>query len=373
MDRAGALCPSDVVGEQDAETGGVRHLGGLVRAARFDRERPVVEQALQGPAGEAGHRRGLAQVDAGRLAITRNEHRDRSFEALGDQQQPRRVDGVGHRAVDQFGMHCDAGVGEQRPGCRRPGHDVDRPVGAERSVLVFPLAECRKRLPWPQREAHPDRWVFRVAVVLGHLVARQGGAAAGAVGLDLPALVEQVLAPEFGQRPPHRLDVGVLVGQVGAVHVEPVADPIGHSTPLPFVGADALEAGVVEPLDAVVLDLLLAGEAKLLLDLDLDRQAVGVPTTLAGHAPPGHRAEPGVEILDYAGNDMADVRHVVGGRRTFVERKLALVFVVAGCQRGLEHLLAAPELERLALEFGKRIAARNGRKRGIRGHGVRAL
>ena len=64
--------------------------------------------------------------------------------------------------------------------------------------------------------------------------------------------------------------------------------------------------------------------------------------------------------------------HVVGGRRTLVERELALV-VVAGRQRGLEHLFAPPELKRLALEFRKGIAARDGRKRGIPGHGVRAL
>jgi len=174
-------------------------------------------------------------------------------------------------------------------------------------------------------------------------VARQGRAAAGAVGLDLAALVEEVLPPEFGQRPPHRLDVGVPVGQVGAVHVEPVADPIGHPPPLAFVGADAFEAGAVELLDPVVLDLLLAGEAELLLDLDLHRQAVRIPTALARHTPPGHRAEPGVEVLDHAGDDMADVGHVVGCRWTLVERELAPV-VVAGHKRGLEHPFASPEL-----------------------------
>ena len=86
VDRAGALGKGDVVGEQNAETGGVRHFGGAVRAARLDRERPVVEDALEGPAREARRGRGFPQVDPGRLAVAGNENRHGSLEVLGDQQ-----------------------------------------------------------------------------------------------------------------------------------------------------------------------------------------------------------------------------------------------------------------------------------------------
>ena len=349
-----------VVREQNAEAGAVRHIGGPVGAPRFDREGPVVEQTLEGPAGEARDGAGFPEIDSRRLAVAGQKHGDRLLQAIGDEQQPFRVRRVFHGAVGQVGMHGDAGVGEQGPRRRRPGDDVDRPVGAE-------LA--RDGLAGPQREAHPDRRILGVAVVLRHLMARQGGAAAGAVGLDLPAFVEQVLFPEFGQRPPLRLDVGVPVGQVGAVHVEPVADPLGHPPPLPLVGADALEAGAVELLDPVVLDLLLAGEAELLLDLDLDRQSVRVPAALARHAPTGHRAKARVEVLHHPGDDVADVRHVVRGRRPLVEGELLFAALVASLKRGFEHPLATPELQRLALELGEGIAAGNGRKRGIPGHG----
>ena len=128
---------------------------------------------------------------------------------------------------------------------------------------------------------------------------------------------------ELGQRPPDRLDVLVGEGEVGVVQVGPVAEALGHGAPLALVGAHALEAGPVELGDAVLFDLLLAGEAEALLDLDLHRQPVGVPAGLAGHVVALHGAEAGEEVLGHPRRDVADVGHVVGGRRAFVEDELA--------------------------------------------------
>src|SRR5207248_10928192 len=75
----------------------------------------------------------------------------------------------------------------------------------------------------------------------------------------------------------------------------------------------------VEPLDAVVLDLVLAREAELLLDLDLHRQAVTVPASFAPDVPAAHRVEARVDVLEEASPDVVAARPAVGRRRPLVE------------------------------------------------------
>src|SRR3712207_9226889 len=54
----------------------------------------------------------------------------------------------------------------------------------------------------------------------------------------------------------------------------------------------------VELRDAVALDVGLAGEPELLLDGDLDGQAVAVPAGPAGHVPALHGLEAGEDVLE---------------------------------------------------------------------------
>ena len=78
----------------------------------------------------------------------------------------------------------------------------------------------------------------------------------------------------------------------------------------------------VELGDAVRLDVLLAGEAQLLLDRQLDRQAVAVPAGLAGHVVALHGLEAREDVLEDAGLDVVGAGHAVGGRRALVEDPL---------------------------------------------------
>ena len=80
-----------------------------------------------------------------------------------------------------------------------------------------------------------------------------------------------------------------------------------------------LAAAGVELRDAVRLDVLLAGQAELLLDGDLDGQAVAVPAGLAGDVVALHGLEAGEEVLEDAGLDVVHAGHAVGGRRALVE------------------------------------------------------
>ncbi len=74
---------------------------------------------------------------------------------------------------------------------------------------------------------------------------------------------------------------------------------------------------------------LLAADAELLLDLDLDRQAVRVPSRLARHAKSLHRAVAAEEILDRAREDVMDARAAVRRRRALEEHELGPTRTVA--------------------------------------------
>src|SRR5690606_30826260 len=101
--------------------------------------------------------------------------------------------------------------------------------------------------------------------------------------------------------------------------VDPHAGALGELRPVLDVAAHRLAAALVERLDAVGLDLGLAVEPELLLDLELHRQAVAVPAALAGHVAPPHRLEAGEDVLEDAGPHVVEAGPAVGGRGPLVE------------------------------------------------------
>jgi hypothetical protein len=85
-----------------------------------------------------------------------------------------------------------------------------------------------------------------------------------------------------------------------------------------------------ERLDAVGLDFLFGVDAQFLADLDLDRQAVGVPAGLAVAAEAPHGLVAGEQVLDRPGQAVARMRQSVGRRRTFIEYERAARGVGSG-------------------------------------------
>ena len=152
----------------------------------------------------------------------------------------------------------------------------------------------------------------------------QRRAAARAVWYDLVTLVDQPHLVQLLQTPPDRLDVVVVIGHVRMLHVHPVAHAVGHAFPLALVLPDALLALLDERLDAVALDVLLAVQFQQLFDLQLDGQAVRVPSGLAEHLIPLHDLVAGNDVLHDAGENVADVRLAVGRRRPVVKGKHGL-------------------------------------------------
>ena len=186
----------------------------------------------------------------------------------------------------------------------------------------------------------------------------QARLAAGAVGRAPVVLVHEPVVPELLEDPPARLDVVVVVRDVRVLHVRPEGDPLRQLLEVAHVAIHALAALLVEPGDAVRLDLGLRVQPQLLLHLDLDRQAVRVPARLAGHAVAPHRLVAREQVLDDARHDVVHAGTPVRRRRPLVEHEQVLLgpFLDAAP----EDVVLAPELEDARLELGEADAGVDG-------------
>ncbi len=258
------------------------------------------------------------------------------------QDQPVAVEAGPH--VGHVGIDGDGGVRDQGPGHGRPGEQRDARVVQE-------------------GELDEHGGIDRVPVAEGHLVARQRGAVARAVRHHLVALGQQALLPHLLQRPPDRLDVVVVEREVGLVSVDPEADPLRQRVPLVDVAQHRLAALGVELLHAVALDVRLRGEAELLLDLELDRQAVAVPAGLARDEVAAHRLVARKNVLENTRQDVVGPGPPVGRGRALVEDEAGRA--LAAAHRFVEHVALAPALEHGLLELREGLRRVNG---GISSH-----
>ena len=197
-------------------------------------------------------------------------------------------------------VHAERNVGGQRPGRGRPRED-----GHLRLINKIKLGN--------------GGGFFHILVALRDLVAGQRRAAARAVGDGLVAFVEQALFIDLLQRPPLGLDIVVLIGHIGVLHVRPEGHAVGHLLPLGLVFPDGLFAFLDEGLHAVGLNLLLAVQTQQLFHLQLHGQAVGIPARLAQHVVALHGFIARNEVLDGARFHMPNVRAAVGGGRPVEE------------------------------------------------------
>ena len=196
-----------------AEGGGdMDHAGALVQGHVVVRHHPVallaveagahVEQGLVLRADEGGAGEGLHDLHVLAQHVL--------YQPFGQDVHPVLPAGL---HVGLMGVDAQSYVAGQRPGGGGPRQDA----GAA-AVLQVELGD--------------GGGLLHVLVALSHLVGGEGGAAAGAVGHDLVALIEEPLVVDGLQRPPLGLDVVVVIGHVGVVHVHPVTHPVGHVRPL---------------------------------------------------------------------------------------------------------------------------------------------
>ena len=238
---------------------------------------------------------------------------------------------MGCQHVVHLGVHRHGRVGHQRP----------RGGGPHQHVRLTRQRAARQREP----DVHGR--VGDVLVALCELVVREGGAAAGTVGRHAVVLLQESGREDLLERPPHRLHVLRRHGDVGLIHVHPVAHAVGEFLEVVHVAEHGLAALGVERLHAEVLDVGLAGEAELLLDGELHGQAVAVPARLAVHAVALHGLEAGEQVLEDPRLDVVGARPAVRGGRALVEGPL--LTVGGGCQRRVESVCLVPQGQDLGL------------------------
>ena len=119
----------------------------------------------------------------------------------------------------------------------------------------------------------------------------------------------------------------------------------------------------VELRDAVALDVGLAGEAELLLDGELDGQAVAVPAGATRHVVPAHRLEAREEVLERPRLDVVGAGLAVGRRRALVEDPR--LTARGALEAATEHVALGPAGQHLALDGGQVHARGQGGERGL--------
>ncbi len=141
-------------------------------------------------------------------------------------------------------------------------------------------------------------------------------------------LVEQALFSNLLQAPPYRLDIAVIISDIGFVHVYPEGQAVGHLLPLLLILPDRLFALLNEGLDAKGLNLILAVKAQFLLHLQLHRQPVGVPAADAKDILALHHLVAGNQILHGPGDHVPDVGLAVGSWRPLVKGEFLLALIM---------------------------------------------
>ena len=247
------------------------------------------------------------------------------------------VPGADGHVVD---LRADAERRIRRQGPRRGG-PCQEAGGAPTLHLGFGVRDAEL--------AHDGR-VLHVAVAarLVQLVGREPRAGGRRVGLDRVALVEQPLVEELLEQPPQRLDVFVVVGDVGVVHIDPVSHLARELLPHARELHDGLAAGAVVLLDRDLPPDVLLRDAELLLDAQLHRESVRVPSGLAVHEVSLLGLVAAEDVLDRAGHDVVDARHAVCRRGTFVEDEGRVPF--AGRDAFVECVVGVPLVQHLGGE-----------------------
>src|SRR5690606_24905924 len=115
--------------------------------------------------------------------------------------------------------------------------------------------------------------ILDLLVTQADFVRREYCSGARAVPLSLVSLVRESAFVDGLEEIPDRLNVVVLEGDVRVIHVDPVPHPGGERIPQILVAKYALAAGGVVSLDAILLDLVAAGQTQLLFDLNFNGES----------------------------------------------------------------------------------------------------
>ena len=332
MNQAGTFDGVDIVGGEDRVAVRAGHIAfGLGLLPREVREYRVVATTSQLRALELAYdlvvlaeflgvvlKQRLAEVEllAGELAL-----------------------GRAHLDIIDVGADHDGEVGGHGP----------RRSGPEDGVGIFLITHL---------DGHGHGGVLTILVHIGihaQLVRGKRRLILRAVRQHAVALVGQALVVELLEGPHHRFHVRDVQSLVAVLEVDPAGLTMHVVLPFMRVLQHGGAAGVVELVDAHLLDLVDRVDAELLLRLELSRQAVGVPTEHAVDLAALHGLVARNHILGIAGQQVAVVRQAVRERRAVEEHEFVLAVVAGGIalHRLLEGIVLIPIVKNGLLHLGE--------------------
>ena len=110
-----------------------------------------------------------------------------------------------------------------------------------------------------------------------------------------------------------------MISNIRIIHVSPEADRTGEILPHALIVPYGLLALTDKRIQPVLLDLLLAVQSELLLNLKLYGKTVGIPARLTGNHIALHGAVSGDHILDDTGKHVSYMRLAVCRGRSVIE------------------------------------------------------
>ena len=306
MDQAGTFNGVDVVGGEDLVAFRPRHLAldGVLVACEV-REDRVVAPALHLGALEFAH----DLVVLAKFLLVGAEQRLAEVELLAREL----AFGGAHLHIVDVRADHDGEVGRNGPRGGGPEHRV--------GVLLV-----------TQLHGHGHSGVLTILVhvrIHAQLVRAQRGLILRAVRQHTVALVCQALVVQLLERPHHGFHVRNVQGLVAVLEIDPTGLTMDVRLPLVGVLEHGGTAGVVELVDAHLLDLIHRVDAQFLLRLKLGRQTVSVPAEHAVDLVALHGLVTRDDVLRIAGQQVAIVRQAVGERRAVEEDEFVLA-VIAG-------------------------------------------
>ena len=252
------------------------------------------------------------------------------------------VEGADGHVVD-LRTDAESRIRGQRPGGRRPSEEDGFTMARQLGTWVDDAELCDARR------------VLHITITPGliQLVRTQPRTCSRRIGLDRVALIEEALLIDLAEEVPEGLDIAVVVGDVGVIHVHPVAHEAGELLPLLRVLHHLTATSSIVFVDADLLADIFLRDTEGLLDPELYGQTVGIPAGLTVDAESLHRLVAAEDILDRARHDVVNTRHPVSRGRPFVEDERGRAFA-QGKRAGkevfllplIQHLLIDPrELE----------------------------
>ena len=233
--------------------------------------------------------------------------------------------------IGVFRIHAERDVGGKRPGSCRPRKEI--------SILGSRL------------KAHNCRAVLQGFIALRHLMRGKRCSAARAVRNYLEALIQKILVPDLLQCPPFGLNIIIIIGNIGMIHVCPEADLTGELLPHSLIFPHRLLALFDKRLDAVCFNLILAFDSDFLFNFQLNRKAVRIPACLSRNLLSLHRMITGNHILNDTGLHMSDMRLAVCSRRSVIEHINGMSLILSNAL--VEDVIVLPELRRFLLTLNE--------------------